>query len=59
VLLNTACSSSPTLSGLSSQSLSQPVQKTNTQVEGTKNFLVSQKLAKSDFKITDWIITQK
>ncbi|BAY49555.1 aliphatic sulfonates ABC transporter substrate-binding protein [Scytonema sp. HK-05] len=28
-------------------------------LEGTKKFLVSQKLAKSDFQLTDWIITQK
>lgn len=27
-------------------------------LEGTKKFLVSQKLAKSDFKLNDWIVTQ-
>lgn len=26
-------------------------------LEGTKKFLVSQKLAKSDFKLTDWTVT--
>ncbi len=28
-------------------------------LEGTKKFLVSQKLAKSDFKLTDWAVTEK
>lgn len=28
-------------------------------LEGAKKFLVSQKLAKSDFKLTDWAVTEK
>lgn len=28
-------------------------------LEGTKKFLVSQKLAKSDFKLTDWAVSEK
>jgi NitT/TauT family transport system substrate-binding protein/sulfonate transport system substrate-binding protein len=28
-------------------------------LEGTKQFLVSQKLAKSDFKLSDWIAPQQ
>lgn len=60
LLLNTACSSSPTLSGLSNQSLSQPVQKTNTQVASNPSTLrlgyISASSGKAPIGPTGWVL---